>query len=417
MRLPFIELKQNEIIQLRMVIAMMCWESVCKMESMKVSDQGEKMITLFAGDKSNPNAVSHVDLFVKALYPYDSAFVKDLICDESESRYYLKGNLTMREERVYCGHSINKDVLLRRTKKSTAVVTGRSLHKYAQEAICECRKALKHAKDHLNSDGEFLSGRNEDDLLLYVRTKMYEEHLRSIKQKGRKVTNVENEDDDTASTASNDDGDDGMPNDWCFKGYTAFCLWVCPKVKVIPDDLVCLTITCDAKVGDTRKVQRAKAASDKKVERDGALVLKGPRGMDLDSSIKIGAIAEKSLQRHDSHIRDNFAMLSSKLKLAENRAKRMSSAKNPEEMKHCQYWKTVSEYEAKLLDDEDTQDETVDAAKAIVSSLMVQTAPDVAKKRIKTTHLSSPVSSMSSSPSSHVTMTETSNNNTEEDDK
>ena len=95
----------------------------------------------------------------------------------------------------------------------------------------------------------------------------------------------------------------------------------------------------------------------------------------------------------------------------------MSSAKDPEEMKHCHYWKTVYEYEAKLLDDEDTQDETVNAAKAIVSSLMVQTAPDVAHKRIKTTHPSSTVSSISSSSSSPVTSTETSNNHAEENDK
>ena len=378
--LPTVELSAFETIELRMAIAIQCWEKVLALPGLQEKQQYEKIASLYCGDPDDDNSISHVDKFINAFCPYEMAFDQESTggTDSQGSpiyRYLLKENIFQKDIPIYAGVSIKREQLLRKNKKSsTTIVNGQTLHRNVHDAIKECRKMLKHAKDFLNN-GELPSGNDESDLLFYVRDKMYAEYC----AKGKKavVVEMENEANDDAEDSDAEDTDvpsTSVPDRWYPKGWATFCLWVCPKVKIITDDLICMTISASGKSGNSRTDQRNDLAKDKKEIRDNSFKLLGPRGMDLESSIKIGVIAERTLQRYDAQHRDNFAILTSKVKLAISIAEKMSNAKSTEEMSVCPFWMNVTNLQNQILDYDQKPDETIDSAKMIVSSLMLNSA-------------------------------------------
>ena len=101
---------------------------------------------------------------------------------------HLKESLSLDNSRSYIvGRDIKAEDLERKfsssSSKSSKLVIGRQLHTYAKNAMANYRKALAYSKHVSNMDTmeKEDSGNTLDDILLYVRTKMYEEEMRKKK--------------------------------------------------------------------------------------------------------------------------------------------------------------------------------------------------------------------------------------------
>jgi hypothetical protein len=138
-------------------------------------------------------------------------------------------------------------------------LNGRNLYDRGLTAIAMCKMALKYCKEFC-PDGKLPSGKSREDMLLYVRQKMYV-HLKGSKNnKSNTKKKSKNNEDVPERILSEED----MPDKWMFNGWFAFVLYGSSE-GLAQSRLTCLSDGFK----DVAKVGRAEArAKEAKVETE-----------------------------------------------------------------------------------------------------------------------------------------------------
>lgn len=138
--------------------------------------------------------------------------------------------------------------------KGNQRVTGRNIYDRALAAIALCKFALKFYKEFCHPHGKLPSGKSREDMLLYVRKKMFV-HLKGAKNS---KSNMKKKGEGSDKILTEDD----MPDKWMFNGWFAFVLYGSP------DGFADSSLSCLSDDGkDVSKVSRAETrAKDAKVE-------------------------------------------------------------------------------------------------------------------------------------------------------
>ena len=136
-------------------------------------------------------------------------------------------------------------------------LNGRNIYERALTSVAMCRLALKYFNEFC-PDGKLPSGKSTEDMLLYVRQKMY------VHLKGAKSIKSNNRKKDVESDKNKIFTEEEMPDKWMFNGWFVFVLYGTPY-GYASWSLSCLSD--DGK--DVPKVGRAEArAKDTKIESD-----------------------------------------------------------------------------------------------------------------------------------------------------
>ena len=159
---------------------------------MTVLKQYDAMFDYYHGKE--PLEVSQIKCLCKGigcfsdLYYEKAMLVTNKKTKTKRSVLHLKESLSLDNSRSYIvGRDIKAEDLERKfsssSLKTSKLVTRRQLHTYAKNAMANYRKALAYSKHVWNMDTmeKKDSGNTLDDILLYVRTKMYEEEMRKKK--------------------------------------------------------------------------------------------------------------------------------------------------------------------------------------------------------------------------------------------
>ena len=137
--------------ELRRVLAVRCFDMVCKKSSMKQSQQEDLMFRHCHGD-TNRNIISQLNLLLAAEEPCKDLFepIASNVVDASTSvsaatmklkRVHLQG-LADEDGTFRLGEEINDSVMRRTTFKDEAIVSGRNLLSLAKSTLAQTKKAL-----------------------------------------------------------------------------------------------------------------------------------------------------------------------------------------------------------------------------------------------------------------------------------
>ena len=331
--------------ELRMACAMRGFSELKSGKPRRLNEQHEYMARFFHG--SPPNYPSQIKLLCEGRASYRDLFEEVTMkstkrkADIDEVRVLrLKSVFSGRDGRVYdSGVDIRWEDLEKKNRTGALLVGGRNLHDLATKGSRNYKKALAYSaekwNDKLMEPKE--SGSSVEDVIEYVRKKMYldivgpkkkggkvlrsddeseseeiqvEENEKAEDFSAKKVSEEGNEkgdtegekrkscdkgngdgdegsySDDSSSSASHSDSDeDYIPADWMFPSFYVFVMWG-PFVE--PDKRLNISVVDDRgrkKGVGTRKQSRGKDVEEKRLGNNTDTSLS--RGLTMDQRIEI----------------------------------------------------------------------------------------------------------------------------------
>jgi hypothetical protein len=174
------------------------------------------------------------------------------------------------------------------------LLNGRNIHDKAVEAMKNYKFAMKYHKEYCINDGKLPSGKRFEDLVLYVRQKMFV-HLNGAKN-NKSNARPKKDKEGHAIVLSEDE----MPEKWMFHGYFAFVLF-CPH-GLSGIQLSCLSEDGTDVPKQSRAETRAKEAQVKMAERRASD--DGTRGISTQDHVALETLANASFREESKNIRD-----------------------------------------------------------------------------------------------------------------
>lgn len=262
----------------------------------KIEKQVDFCYKAFHGTESHQSVV---DLLLKGSGYYANAFERvDIEVNRAgnEDRASLGVVLELKEH-FHCDpssrYAVHDPGFTRAgiSRQNDKGIAGRIIYDKALQVIANYKHALKHYKEYMDEDGNCPSGKGLEDMLLYVRQRMFVE-FKGCRNKptgaaGRNKAEVEEE---------------NMPVKWFFNGYFAFVLWG-------PKGLSLETISALSEDGrgvkkqsraDIRKEQALKNEAERQAGAGGHVPEVCRRGVSLTHKSTVAHIA---LREHNDHAR------------------------------------------------------------------------------------------------------------------
>ena len=195
--------------ELRMCVALRGYSSIRAGFGKKLEIQYKLMEKFFHGNESQPSQIqmlvdgqlAYADLYDNTVAPVASKKVKNKKKKDSPVQFYLKHSLSRVANKQYFQHvDINVADLERKLRSGKAILHGRQLETIAKKGLKHYRKALSFTKDKwdFKTNEPKMSGTTVDDVINYVRLKMYQSLV--LKNEGEDV-----DDDDEVVAASNEE--------------------------------------------------------------------------------------------------------------------------------------------------------------------------------------------------------------------
>ncbi|CAB9530662.1 unknown protein [Seminavis robusta] len=242
--------------EVRNVLATECREMVMceKATGENVAGQHNMMSKVFHG---SAGYASVVDKLLDGKGPYASVFNKLPIENNREGNDERpSGHMLVMKDIVSCNEGakyvaqergFNKEAI---TKNGEKKLEGRNIGERAITSTANYKFALKYCDEYCQ-DGKLPSGKSLDDMVLYVRQKMYV-HLR-----GGKNNRTSNRRAAGSDKPAKEFVEEDMPAKYMFNGYLVFLLYG-------PLGLCGITLSCLSKDGsDIKKKGRAAARTRK----------------------------------------------------------------------------------------------------------------------------------------------------------
>ena len=175
--------------ELRMTAAMRCYSVLRSGSTKSLNAQYERMSSLFHGEE--PAVPSNIDMLCRGVYNYKELY--DLVdCetvtsktdnghDTVEPSLVLKKTLSRDDYRsYYAGRDIIQIDLEKKGRNGKQLITGRNLLDMGKRGMATYKKALSYAvkKYDIENMKVLESGLSVDDVVEYVRTEMYQIHLK-----------------------------------------------------------------------------------------------------------------------------------------------------------------------------------------------------------------------------------------------
>ena len=179
--------------------------------------------------------------------------------------------------------------------KGTEKINGRNIYERALTSIAMCKFALKYYHEYC-PNGKLPSGKTREDMLLYVRQKMF---VQLKGAKSNKSNNSKKEECEKILT------EDDMPDKWMFNGWFVLVLYGSPEAFA-PTSLSCLSE--DGK--DVPKIGRAEArAKDAKVETEKCRADQGgQRGVSMQDQLTLATLSQAEFREKTKNIRELLAL-------------------------------------------------------------------------------------------------------------
>ncbi|CAB9517845.1 unknown protein [Seminavis robusta] len=258
--------------ELRNTVAVYCRELVMGNKDMKDSSQEDMMYACYHGDTTR---MSHVEGLTKGEEPFTEMFYKlelETNREGNEERAQAKVNYMLElkgtfhlilDKRIIVYENGFTEKSLCEDGKSGKVqkVSARNIYDKARFSIANYRIALVFYKEYSGTlePGVNPSGQSFDDMILYVRRKMFI----ALEGKTRKRTLTKKE---KEAGKVFDKTEDDMPEKYLFQGYFAFCLW--GPIPLSGRTLSCFAADHKSKVEKkSRKDAREEQAKQKAYER------------------------------------------------------------------------------------------------------------------------------------------------------
>ena len=193
--------------ELQRAVSLACLAKIYKGNTMKKHQMVDLMADLFHGNETKgyssmaKQAVQGDGIFARV---WDIEEEKDLEDREVGRVLTLKKPLSRDFYKDYnAGVHFNLSSISKANQNGDHLISGRTLLSNAEEVMKNCRKAMSHVHAFLDRDGNFPSGRNDEDLDKYVLDQMYKYE-------------VSDEDGDSSGTEKK------RPTAWFFNGWFGF---------------------------------------------------------------------------------------------------------------------------------------------------------------------------------------------------
>ena len=297
--------------------------------------QAEELYYRYHGSKylrsKNDDAESHVTCFMNMIGPYEAfaGHCADVIEEPSRSdgesqdpkpvRKQIRLDLSriMRiEDKVVLGsrkggvieEQLHRKVLeVTKPTSNTTLVSGLTLVRTTKSAIAAARKLQSYESNFRNDNGEIPSGKNEDDLLDFVRSRAWTQlQFSKVPVKERKLASTgqkppDKDPDEPLSDSEDDDDDDddsveimascsappanweptkSMPGDWVPDGWSCYFVYVCKETRCNDRFLHIFAGDGDALSCASGAISRSQSRNIKAEEdaKDRAIGITGKRG-------------------------------------------------------------------------------------------------------------------------------------------
>jgi hypothetical protein len=181
-------------------------------------------------------------------------------------------------------------------------LNGRNIYDRALTCIAMCKVALKYFHEFCPG-GKLPSGKSAEDMLLYVRQKMFV-HLRGAKNNKSNSKKKEEADQQKVYT------EEGMPDKWLFNGWFVFVLFGTPL------GLANVSLSCLSEDGkDVPKVGRAeiraKAAKTEMEQRRADDGSSGKRGVSMQDQLTMATLSQAEFREETKNVRELLALANS----------------------------------------------------------------------------------------------------------
>jgi hypothetical protein len=180
--------------------------------------------------------------------------------------------------------------------KAADKLNGRNIYERALTAIAMSKLALKYFHEYC-PNAKIPSGKTVDDMLLYVRQKMFV-HLKGAKNN---KSNSRKKDEEKKSLSEED-----MPDKWMFNGWFAFVLYGSPQ-GIAKQALSCLSEDGKDVPKESRAESRAKAVKmegdKRRADSNGER-----RGVSMQDQLTLAALSQAEFREETKNIRELMAL-------------------------------------------------------------------------------------------------------------
>ena len=156
--------------EMRSVIAVRCYDYIFSGPSMKQSQQQAELEKLYYGDATDKSVISQLSLFLKGSDAYAEMFepLSNNITDENTNTPMMQVKEIYTRpisDKLILGKQITHEMISKRfeTSKTSDLLSGRTLHNIATEAVKNVRKATAYLKTVMK-DGKYPSGKSREDM-------------------------------------------------------------------------------------------------------------------------------------------------------------------------------------------------------------------------------------------------------------
>ena len=215
--------------ELRGVVAIRGLNYLKQYGTISMAEQEERIASFFHGCQDQ-NLSCQIELLAKGLPPYSDLYEDVQITvternavnnDAITKRKKLKSMFAFNND-YYVGHEIQFLDLEKKNRKAEIRLSGRGILNMAKGIEANYRKALSFCKekwdpDHLKC---LESGTSEEEVVIYVRQKIYEFETEAKKKLPSHLKDDDNEGEDDESSIMKK-----MSPDYTFKGYMSFMLY------------------------------------------------------------------------------------------------------------------------------------------------------------------------------------------------
>ena len=322
--------------ELRRVVALKCFDTLFRRDSLKVSEQQKLLFNLFHGNEKR-NIISTVHQLCTAQEIFSEMFEErsDIVLSRQtgateEATLQLRMLYSRREKSFLLGsnYHINTDVLSNKDYKNSTLITGRTILGQAKNTLSTVRKACSVLGGLVKEDGTpKFSGDTIEDVVNKMLDQMYEllkgksQAEEADDDDPKKTTaeeecsEAEEEVEDPQSGDSQPSNSSERPTNWMFHGFMAVLLF---GPMAAPEKRLSFFLNSDPLPQDRKNFSRA-ASREQKRKRDdnersvAAITIddspstSGPkRGMTVADQVRIASLELQygrfESDRHDSRM-------------------------------------------------------------------------------------------------------------------
>ncbi|CAB9498464.1 unknown protein [Seminavis robusta] len=330
-----------------------------KAEGAKTEDQEKLMGKCYHGTDNHTPLLA---TFMAGRAPYDVCYNELPIQNNregNENRTKLRQSFMLElKDILHCQvgssfitHERGFTIEALQVSNGTKEIKGRNLSERALAVCANYKHAYRFYLEYTNSTNENPSGKKIEDMVVFVRQKMYV-FLRGCKNTQGMRTKLKNE---TTKGKVSIFTEEEMPENYIFAGYMAFVLF--GPMPLTHKTFSCLSPDGDGVPPQSRKEARKETVEAKKIDRDtgtgGFVPQEYVRGVPLQAKANAAFMEQRKWHEDRAHVRESWFIASSDYssmmkELADIRVQ-IFEASDPDEIAELKKWRSdVLESMAKL---------------------------------------------------------------------